>query len=267
MALAVDEYGEGEPLLLIHGLGTDRGVWADAAPLLAHGRRVIAIDLPGFGDSPPAGEGFDLRDVAVAIDDGLRERIPTPYRVLGHSLGGAVALMLARTRPDRVAGLILSAPAGFRPRSEPLARAAARSAPALLHARRLVGGRLVRSPVARRALLWGALHDAGRIAPERARSMLEASGRARRLPEATRAAVTADLAGQLRATEIPAGMMWGERDPLMPEPTTEAIRRCRPEAPVELVRDAGHVTQVEQPELFAAAVDRLLMQLDPVTVS
>jgi pimeloyl-ACP methyl ester carboxylesterase len=267
VTLAVDEYGDGEPLVLIHGLGTDRAVWSDAAPLLARRRRVLAIDLPGFGDSAPAGGGFDLEQVAAAVATDLSDLTGGGYDLLGHSLGGAIALMVARARPTEVKRLILSAPAGFRPRSEAVARVVGRSAPALLHARRLLGTPLMGSAVARRALLWGALHDAGRLSPARAESMLRASHRARRLPEATRAAVAADLADQLRAVEVPVAFVWGERDPLMPEATTDGIRRCRPEAPAELVLDAGHVIQVEQPELFAAAVERLLAQLDRVTVS
>lgn len=265
-ALALDRYGSGEPLVLIHGLGTNRRVWSEVASALARRLSAIAIDLPGFGDSPPAGEGFALDQVADHIHAGLREQ--PPYDLLGHSLGGAIALTLARRHPERVRRLILSAPAGFRTRPRPLAQALGAVAPALLRGRRIIGGPLVQSPTARRALLWGALHDARGISATRARSMLEASRGASRLGEATEAALQADLASDLEALDCPVGLIWGERDPLMPEATTDAIRSHRPDAPVEVIPDAGHVVQLERPEQFAEAVDRLLNALaDRITVS
>jgi pimeloyl-ACP methyl ester carboxylesterase len=266
--LGLDEYGTGDPLVLVHGLGTNRGVWRDAAPYLSRGRRAIAIDLPGFGDSPPAGRGFDLVEVAWAVADSLDRQIGGDFDLLGHSLGGAIALTLARCRPDRIRRLILSAPAGFRPRSRPLADAVASAAPALLRGRGLLGAPLMRSPAARRLVLWGALHDPARISEERARSMLTASRGATRLREAASAAMTADLARDLSEAEVPVGITFGTRDPLMPPATIELIRRCRPDAPIEAVPDAGHVAQLERPGVFAEATENLLRGLEePVTVS
>jgi pimeloyl-ACP methyl ester carboxylesterase len=95
--------------------------------------------------------------------------------------------------------------------------------------------------------------------------MLEASSEARRLRDATRAAITADLAERLARVPVPVGMIWGTRDPLMRAETTDVIRRCRPEAPVEVVPGAGHVAQLERPDLFARAVEKVLARL--VTVS
>jgi pimeloyl-ACP methyl ester carboxylesterase len=91
--------------------------------------------------------------------------------------------------------------------------------------------------------------------------MLDASRGAQRLRQAAEAALTANLAEDLAKVEVPVGLIWGTRDPLMPPETTEAIRRCRPEAPVALVPEAGHVAQLERPELFVEAVDRVLSEM------
>jgi pimeloyl-ACP methyl ester carboxylesterase len=268
MALAFDEYGAGEPLVLVHGLGTNRGVWAETATRLAEQRLVVAFDVPGFGDSPPAGDGFDLTEVGGALAEAAAERLGGPYDLLGHSLGGAVAIAAATIDPGQVRRLILGAPAGFRPRSERVADAVSLAAPPLLAARRRLGRRLVESPAGRRTLLWGALLDAGRLSPARAQTMLDASASARRLRQATRAAILADLAEPLAALETPVGFVWGEQDPLMPRSTQEALRRIRPEAPVEVVPEAGHVAQLERPEVFADAVERLLERIGgPITAS
>jgi len=72
--IAIDVSGSGEPLVLFHGVGASRIVWRHVTPLLAPRRMVIAPDLPGFGESAPAGPGFDLGRTAVALAEPLAER-------------------------------------------------------------------------------------------------------------------------------------------------------------------------------------------------
>src|SRR6185436_4097817 len=69
--LGRDEHGAGDPLVLLHGVASSRAIWRHAVAPLARRRRVIVVDLPGFGASPPAGPGFDLGDVADRLVDGL----------------------------------------------------------------------------------------------------------------------------------------------------------------------------------------------------
>ena len=86
--LGLDDAGSGETLVLIHGLATTRRIWGLVAPGLRETRRVVAVDVPGFGGSPPVGRGFELESVAQRIADGLAEAgIPAPYDLVGHSLG------------------------------------------------------------------------------------------------------------------------------------------------------------------------------------
>jgi pimeloyl-ACP methyl ester carboxylesterase len=98
--------------------------------------------------------------------------------------------------------------------------------------------------------------------------MLDASRGATRLREAAAAALTADLAEELSGVEVPIGLTFGTRDPLMPPSTIDLIKRRRPEAPIEAVPDAGHVAHLERPEAFARAAETVIRRLDtPVTVS
>jgi pimeloyl-ACP methyl ester carboxylesterase len=140
----------------------------------------------------------------------------------------------------------------------------AAAAPIALAARRRLGSPIARFDLARRALLWGAIHDPSRLSTDQARSMLEASRGATALREGARAAIGADLAADLETVEAPVGFIWGDHDPVMPHETQELLRRIRPEAPVRVVPDTGHVAQLERPEEFAEALDRLL---DSITVS
>lgn len=115
--LAFDTQGNGEP----HGLATTRVIWRRVVPLLRDGRSVVTLDVPGFGASPPAGPGFELDAVADAIADGL-SHVETPFDLVGHSLGGAVAIAVADRYPERVRRLVLVAPAGLRRMPDPAAR-------------------------------------------------------------------------------------------------------------------------------------------------
>src|SRR5262245_258975 len=132
VTLSTDIAGSGEPLALVHGLGTNRAIWKGVIPMLAPSRRVLAPDLPGFGDSPPDGEGFGLDRAADALGESLDELVTGPFDLAGHSLGGAVALTLAVRHPELVRRLVLCAPAGFRPRSPRVAGALSAAVPPLL---------------------------------------------------------------------------------------------------------------------------------------
>jgi pimeloyl-ACP methyl ester carboxylesterase len=262
VALAVERHGSGEPLVLVHGVGTDRSVWRHAVPLLARERLVITLDLPGFGDSPPAGPGFPLDEVAeVVAAEGIAPA-GAPVDLLGASLGGAVAVAVARRGPDLVRRLVLLSPAGFAPRPGAIAAPAGLVAAGFMYGRRLVGAPLVGNSLARRALLWGAVHDGGRLSPDDARAMVDASAGAKRVRQAVEEVVALDLRPALAELEMPLGLIRGESDRVVPESVIREIAELRPGTPVEPIPEAGHVPQIERPAEFAAAVERLLGRMN-----
>jgi pimeloyl-ACP methyl ester carboxylesterase len=260
--VAVDAEGVGEPLVLLHGLGASRRLWHRVTPLLAaSGRRVLAPDLPGFGDSPAAGSGFEFAAVTEALARGLRRRTRRPFDLLGHSLGGAVAVEFAIEYPDLVRRLVLVAPAGFSPRPAPLASLAGTLAEPALAVRRIAGGPLSVSPTARRAILWGAVAEPQRLSLGDARLILSSSGRATRLGPALAEVLRTDLRPLLRRLEAPLGLIWGERDRVVPIATLGAIRVLRPDVVAETIPDAAHIPQLERPAEFVAGVQRVLERL------
>jgi pimeloyl-ACP methyl ester carboxylesterase len=84
--IALDDIGDGPPLVLIRGVGS-RTVWRRVAPALGRRRRVVAPDLPGFGESPAIGERFDLSVTANALAERLADLVGEPFELLGNSLG------------------------------------------------------------------------------------------------------------------------------------------------------------------------------------
>ena len=260
--VAIDATGAGDPLVLLHGLGASRRLWYRVAPLLASDRLVLMPDLPGFGDSAPAGPGFEFAAVIDALGAVLAERAGGPFDLLGSSLGGAVALEFAAARPELVRRLVLAAPAGFSPRPGPLADVAGALAEPTLAVRRIAGARLSASATARRVLLWGAVAEPERLSAEDAQLIIESSARARRLGAALAAVLRADLRPQLARFEGPVGLIWGERDRVVPFATLETIRALRADVVAETIPRAAHIPQLERPGEFVAAVRRVLSRLD-----
>lgn len=259
--LALDDSGNGDAIVLVHGLGTTRVVWRLVEPMIMRERRVVTLDLPGFGASPPAGPGFDLGEVADAIAAGVSAAgVPAPFDLLGQSLGGAVALTLAARRPELVRKLVLSAPAGFAPLPRPLAGVVGRLGEGLLGMRGYATP-LADLGVGRRLLLGPGVLDAARIAPSQVRSMLRAARGSTRVGAALRAAATADLAPLLDDLALPLGLIWGREDRVVPYSVSGAIRSRRPDAELATVERAGHIAMVEQPRAYADALEDVLARL------
>jgi pimeloyl-ACP methyl ester carboxylesterase len=253
--VAIDVEGAGAPLVLIHGLATTRVIWRRVLPLLKPGRRVFTLDVPGFGDSPPAGPGFDLDDVADRIHDALA--IDHPYDLVGHSMGAAVSLTLAKRNPAAVGRLVLVAPAGLRPMPLPAARALGAAASLAIPARRRAAG-LADRAWGRRILMSPGTADPAQIPPAEVRAMLEASQGATRIAAALATAASADLRRAIRDLPTPLGLIWGESDRIIPPAGIETVLENRPQTAVQTIPQAGHIPMMERPEAFAEALHRLL---------
>jgi pimeloyl-ACP methyl ester carboxylesterase len=259
--IAIDRTGQGSPIVLLHGVGANRTIWRHVTPMLASRRTVVAPDIPGFGESPPAGDGFGLEETADALAGELERLVGAPFDLVGNSLGGAVALALAGRRPELVRRLVLSAPAGLSPAPAVLAAAlGAVSGPAIT-ARALVSGPLARSAAARRLLLFGAIASPQHLAPEEARALLQASRGSARIGAGLAAVVRADLRPVLTGLRLPPGFIWGERDRVVPISTLQAIRELRPDAVTETLPGVAHVPQIEAPAEFVSALRRVLERL------
>lgn len=259
--IACDTAGHGEPLVLLHGVGANRGIWRYVVKPIAAERLVLAADLPGFGDSPPVGAGFRLDETAGALADGLLDHVTAPFDLVGNSLGGAIALIMALERPELVHRLVLVAPAGFSPTPKPVSVAAGRISDPLIVSRRVLGSPLMGSEIARRVLLWGAVAAPQRMSAQDARAMLQASRGSTRVGAAVAAVLAADLSSRLAALDLPLGLIWGACDRIVPIGTLQSILAVRPGAAVEIVPDAAHVPHFERPAEFVAALRRVLARL------
>jgi 3-oxoadipate enol-lactonase len=244
--LPFDEAGEGPAVVLLHAGVADRRMWRDQLePLAAAGYRVVAIDLPGFGDAPvPPGEQAPWVDVLATIDAAGIERAA----LVGNSFGGAVALRVAAVAPERVWALALvSAPP---PDLEPSAdlRKAWEAEEAALERGDVDGA------AAAVADAW-VLPDA----PAGVRDQVAAmQRRAFELqmgaPEEPEAADPAEDPAALARIEVPTLVAVGERDMSDFRDGAERMAAALPHAQHAVIAGAGHLAPLETPESFRELV-------------
>lgn len=103
--LHYQSYGSGRPVIFIHGFCEDGAVWKDFYPSFAHDYHVMVPDLPGFGLSSPAPQGFTITDVAQHVAEWMKTLDVEGSVVIGHSLGGYVTLELAKSHPQLLSGI------------------------------------------------------------------------------------------------------------------------------------------------------------------
>jgi pimeloyl-ACP methyl ester carboxylesterase len=249
--------GEGEPLLLVHGLGGGSANWCEIVPEAVRRHRVIAVDLPGHAGSAPLPRGAGVDDFAAEVAAVLDAEGVSAGLVAGHSFGGLVALRLAHRRPELVRGLLLVSPAGIstaRRVVEALVVATTTIRPGRTVAR--FRHRFAGRTWYRRALFrpWF-VADADALPERAAHGLLEAHP----LHANTRIAGRAMVAGDPRREldlDCPALVLWGARDAQLPlEDAFEYARRLR--APLRIVADCGHLVIVERPHAVLDALAAL----------
>jgi len=248
--LSIVEAGAGPPVLAIHGLGATKGSFVPTVAALSDRFRVLALDLPGFGDShKPIGAAYDPRFFASACLDLLDALELDRVHLIGNSLGGRIALELALRRPERVARLALLAPslAWRRPRPwAPLVRLTRPELGLVQLAPRAVVETIVRRLIPGADDGWAA---AG--VDEFLRAYLTPVGRAA-FYAAARHIYLEEPHGhdgfwpRLATLKPEPLFIWGRHDMLVPIAFKRHVADTLPHARhVEL--DCGHVPQIERP--------------------
>jgi pimeloyl-ACP methyl ester carboxylesterase len=241
--------GEGPPLLLVHGYGGAAWNFTDMQPHLA-GRRLIVPDLPGHGGSSPLPAAASLRGFA----DALVPLIDEPVDVVGHSLGGVVALRLAERHPRLVRRIVVAAAAGISSSTrwaELTITLAGIVQPARIAGRRVE--RIARSPRLRRLVFGGfEVSNADLLSERGVHGFLRGSALHTDALGAGLALAADDPRHDLERVRCPVLLLWGGRDKQVPvEDGFEYARRLR--APIRVIADCGHLLIGERPEVCARA--------------
>jgi pimeloyl-ACP methyl ester carboxylesterase len=229
------EAGEGPPLVHLHGAGGLR--LTSAHNLLSRTFRVMAFEMPGFG-SVENQRSQTIRDLATTMSVAMVALGLTRFNLMGTSFGGTVAAWMAVQRTDLVATLVLDAPSAILPEGNGAEEVAHRL---YAHPERVAPAPAVEPALAaRRSALVRRLHASGRDA------LLEEG---------------------LRKLGMPALVLFGTHDAVIPPVTGRIYKELIPNGHLIYVYDAGHVLMVERPEAFAEVVADFLERTDAFVIS
>jgi len=256
MDLAYREVGAGRPLVLLHAFPLSSAMWLEQRNGLSDQCRVITPDQRGFGGSPL---GTDEPDLDAAADDvaALLDRLDLDQVVLGGlSMGGYVAMAVLRRHPHRVQALLLADTRAAadsdaaRANRERIAAAVESDEDSTVLVDDVLPTLLGSTSVEHRQLVVGRVRGLVQAAPAPAVAWAQRAMAAR-----------PDSFDTLRAFDRPALVIVGEEDVLSPPSDAQAMAEALPQGQLVRVPEAGHLTAVETPEAFNAAVAGFLAEL------
>jgi 3-oxoadipate enol-lactonase len=240
--------GDRTPIVFLHGVGSDKSVWA---PQLAHfgqSRRAIAFDYPGYGDSDPAPDGTTRDDYADAIISAMHELGIDRAHVCGLSLGGVVAIAIHHADPGRCASLVLADSFAVHPDGQPIYD---RSIAASDNMRALAEGRadvLLAQP-ADPTVRSEVIETMARIDPAAFRIGAEAVW-------------LADQRGRADEIRVPTLVLCGDHDHVTPPALSRELAHLIPGARYEPIEGAGHLGNIERPDEFNTLVGAFIRGVD-----
>ncbi len=229
--LVAEAFGAGaRPFVLLHGIGMGRSVYIDLVTRLKG--RVIAYDLPGFGEAPEPRRTLTMQRHADLVAAHLRHLGVTDAVVIGHSMGSQIAAELAARHPDLIAGAVLAGPT---------VNSASRSV-------RAQAGYLLRDLIGERpVVLWRGAREYLRGGPHLIRKM--------------RATIVHEPERAYARIVCPVLVLRGENDPLAPASWCREILTAVPGAELEEIPDHGHGTLISDSTLAAAIIQRFAARL------
>ncbi|MBA3263282.1 MAG: alpha/beta fold hydrolase [Thermoleophilaceae bacterium] len=244
--------GQREPIVFVHGLGGQWQNWLENVPRAAQERRVIAVDLPGFGLSPMPRDEITISGYGRQVD-ALCERLGLGrVDIVGNSMGGYIAAEVAIQFPQRVDQLLLVSAAGI-------------TSADLAHAPILTVGR-----IATAVATWGAARHREMASRPKSRHM--ALALVARHPSllradlayegffkgtgkpgfdaALRASLRYDFRDRLPDISQPTLIVWGEKDSIIPVKDANEFERLIPDSRKVVMKDTGHIAMAERPGAF-----------------
>ena len=244
--------GEEEPVVLVHGLGGQWQNWLENLPRLAQDRRVLALDLPGFGLSPEPSERITIPGYGRTVERFCERLDLGPVALVGNSMGGFVAAETAIQFPGRVSRLVLVSAAGISTASTVRAPilTAGRVATALAANTAARHRELAARPLSRHlSLAFVARHPRLIRADLAYEGFFKGAGKPG-FDDALRACLEYDFRERLPDVGCPTLIVWGEDDAIIPVRDAEEFERLISDSRKVVMRDTGHVPMAERPAAF-----------------
>jgi len=262
--------GDGPVIVLIHGITGRSDQWAPAIERLADRYTVIAPDLLGHGESAKPRGDYSLGAYASAVRDTMVALGHERATIVGHSLGGGIAMQFAYQFPERCERLVLVSSGGLGREVHPLLRAATLPGselvlPVITHNRVLAAGQSFGRLIGLLRLQAGTdLAEVARgyasLSDSEARSAFIATMRAVLDPGGQRVSALDRL---YLAEAMPALIVWGGADPIIPADHGRAAHNAMPGSRLEILDGIGHFPQLERADRFARLLDEFVASTEP----
>ncbi len=261
--------GSGPVLLLIHGIAGRLENWQEVIEPLARHHTVVAADLPGHGGSAPAGGDYSIGGFAAGLRDLLVALGLERATLVGHSLGGGIAMQFAYQFPEMSERLVLVSSGGLGSEVSLILRAASLpGADAVIGATAGVGS-TIGLAVARGLAVVGLRPNTD--AAEIARGYASLADRDRRKAFlATLHGIIGTGGQRIQAADrhyladgMPILIIWGERDPIIPLQHGEDAHAALPGSRLEVCEGVGHLPQLEKPARFVDVLERFIAETEP----
>jgi len=236
--------GAATPIVFLHGVGSDKSVWRRQLAYFAQTRRAIAFDYPGYGDSDPAPEGTTRDDYASAIISAMHELGINRAHVCGLSLGGVVAIAIHHAAPERCASLILADTFAVHPDGR------------AIYERSLTGSRDLAAMAEARVDVLVAQPADPAVRGEVVETMSKIDPAAYRI--GAEAVWLADQRERIAEIRVPTLIICGQEDKPTPPELSRALHEMIPHSRLEMIPNAGHLTNLEKPAEFNARVTEFL---------
>lgn len=256
------DYGDPSqpPVVLIHGLAASWQCWLENIPALAEDFRVVALDLPGFGESEMPRETISIDGYAHCVAELLDHLNIASASLIGNSMGGQTSVRFALDFPERTERVILVSPAGYSTSVvPPLARRAAKIVGPHIGKIGRANKALVRRPGMRRIAMYGICAHADRLSPD---IVLQLMGFSKKpgLGDALAALLSHDFRSELPNVAAPLLLIWGRDDALIGSGDAHRMGAKIPNSRKLVLNDTAHVAMVERPAWFNATARDFLLE-------
>jgi 3-oxoadipate enol-lactonase len=240
------ESGKGDPpILFLHGVGSDKSVWAPQLDHFGQSRRAVAFDYPGYGESEPA-VGADRDDFARSILAAMDAMKIGPAHICGLSLGGVIAIAMHALAPERCVSLVLADTFAVHPEGQ------------AIHDRSVAASQSMTMrelAEARTSVLMGE-EASEELRAEVIETMAAIDPGAYRVGAA--AVWLADQRDRVAAIDVPTLILVGEEDGITPPALSEDLAARINGARLHKIAGAGHLANAEQPQAFNEAIESFL---------
>lgn len=238
----------GTPLLFLHGVGSDKSVWRPQLEHFGRERRAIAFDYPGYGESGRAAEGSTRDDFAAAILAALDALDVGQAHICGLSLGGVIAIAMHSAAPERCLSLVLADTFAVHP-----------DGPGI-YDRSVAGSADMRAFAEARAdfLLAQPANPAVRTEVVETMSRIDPAA----YVIGAEAVWLADQVERVRVISVPSLILCGEDDKPTPPALSRELHAMIAGSRLEWIANAGHLTNLEQPEAFNQLVEDFITEVE-----